>query len=56
MRALLMLTGICLLLTGCERAPPAVQQMDTYLDRLGRVLDQEHAAYDVTRLSQFRLP
>ncbi|MBL4612010.1 MAG: DUF3080 family protein [Pseudomonadaceae bacterium] len=56
MRALLMLTGICLLLTGCERTPPAAQQMDNYLERLGRVLDQEHVGYDVSQLSQFRLP
>lgn len=56
MRTLLIVTGICLLLAGCERAPPAARQMDNYLERLGRVLDQQHVDYDVTLLSQFRLP
>lgn len=56
MRRLLGLITLCLLLTGCERAPPAVQQMDNYLERLGRVLDHEYAEYDVTELSDYRLP
>lgn len=56
MRALLTVIGLCLLLAGCERSPPASRQMDNYLERLGRVLDQEHTPYDDTRLSEFRMP
>lgn len=56
MRTSLTLIGLCLLLAGCERSPPAVQQMDNYLERLGRVLDQEHAQYDTAKLSEYRLP
>lgn len=56
MRALLTVIGLSLLLAGCERSPPATGQMDNYLERLGRVLDQEPAAYEVTQLSSYRLP
>ena len=56
MRLLTVIIGLCLLLTGCERVPLAARQMDNYLDRLGRVLEQQHANYDVTQLSRYRLP
>lgn len=56
MRTPLTALCLCLLLAGCDRAPPAVQQMDNYLERLGRVLDQEYSGYDDTQLSRYRLP
>ncbi|WP_339842629.1 DUF3080 family protein [uncultured Halopseudomonas sp.] len=56
MRKLLILIGISLLLAGCERSPPAARQMDNYLERLGRVLDQDHQEYNVEELSKYRLP
>lgn len=56
MRLLPVIIAMCLVLAGCERAPPAGRQMDNYLERLGRVLGQEHAAWDPTELSHYRLP
>lgn len=54
MRPLLLSLACCLLLTGCDRAPPASQQMDNYLERVGRVLDASWTGFDDQRLSQYR--
>ncbi|MFT6466335.1 DUF3080 family protein [Halopseudomonas sp.] len=56
MRCLLPTIACCLILSGCERAPEASQQMDNYLERVGRVLDASWTQFDSKSLSQYRLP
>ncbi|HDZ57350.1 MAG TPA: DUF3080 family protein [Pseudomonas xinjiangensis] len=48
--------GVVLGLLGCERAPEASRQMDNYLDRLGRVLDQPFQTWNPDQLSLYRMP
>ncbi|TVP90042.1 MAG: DUF3080 family protein [Pseudomonadaceae bacterium] len=45
-----------LILSGCDRQPPAQRQLDDYLQRLARVLDQDWQAFDRNSLSQYRMP
>ncbi len=47
---------ILLSLAGCERPPEASRQMENYLDRLARVLDQSWTPWDANQLSQYRMP
>ncbi|MFO7703804.1 MAG: DUF3080 family protein [Halopseudomonas sp.] len=54
MRPLLLSLVFCLLLSGCERTPQASQQMDNYLERVGRVLDAPWTRFDSQSLSQYR--
>ncbi|MBQ0776888.1 MAG: DUF3080 family protein [Pseudomonas sp.] len=56
MRCLLLTITCCLILSGCEPAPEASQQMDNYLERVGRVLDASWTRFDSQSLSQYRLP
>ncbi|UAW97173.1 DUF3080 family protein [Halopseudomonas nanhaiensis] len=44
------------LLAGCSREPEASRQMDNYLERVGRVLDQEWEPWRVERLTAYRPP
>lgn len=41
-------------LPGCERAPEAERQMTNYLDRVGRVLQQDWQPYNAEQLAQYR--
>ncbi|PKM05053.1 MAG: DUF3080 domain-containing protein [Gammaproteobacteria bacterium HGW-Gammaproteobacteria-6] len=56
MRARLLLCLLAWLLSACERTPEANRQLDNYLERVGRVLDQPVQPFEVERLSQYRLP
>ncbi|SDU01653.1 DUF3080 family protein [Halopseudomonas salegens] len=51
-----LLLALCLILSGCERQPPAQRQLDDYLQRLARVLDQDWQPFDHNSLSQYRMP
>lgn len=51
---ILLIAGM--LLTGCQPQPPASRALDDYLQRLSRVLELPHQAFDSTELSQYRLP
>lgn len=56
MSALLRYLSIILLLAlaGCQRAPEAERQMANYLDRVGRVLQQDWQPYNAEQLAQYR--
>lgn len=56
MRCLLLTISCCLMISSCNRAPEASQQMDNYLERVGRVLDATWTPFDHQGLSQYRLP
>ncbi|MCL5042346.1 MAG: DUF3080 domain-containing protein [Gammaproteobacteria bacterium] len=51
-----LLLAVSLILSGCDRQPPAQRQLDDYLQRLARVLDQDWQAFDRNSLSQYRMP
>ncbi len=55
MRPFVLIFACYLLLSGCERAPEASQQMDNYLERVGRVLDAPWTQFDSQNLSHYRV-
>ena len=56
MKHLIALLSLALLLTGCDVGAPASRQMDNYLTRLGRVLEQPVSHFDSRHLSHYRMP
>ena len=54
--AIVVLASLCGLLGGCTREQEASRQMDNYLQRVGRVLDQQWEPWSVNSLVSYRPP
>lgn len=51
-----LLLVLLLTLAGCQRAPEAERQMQNYLDRIARVLQQQWQPFEPDQLADYRFP